>query len=147
MRVIFLHDVPRVGKKYDIKEINDGYAVNFLFPRKLATLATPSAEALLEKKKKEIVIQKEIEENLLIKNLKEISGKTINISAKADDKGHLFSAIHEKTLTEALNKEHNIQVDEKFISLEKQIKEIGEFDIPISIGNKKSSFKLIVNKI
>ena len=43
MQVIFLHDVPRVGKKYDVKEVNDGYAVNFLLPRKLAVIATPKA--------------------------------------------------------------------------------------------------------
>ena len=52
MRVIFLQDVPRVGKKYDIKEINDGYAMNFLFPRKLAESATPRAVAELEKRNK-----------------------------------------------------------------------------------------------
>ena len=54
MKVIFLKDVPRVGKKYDIKEINDGYAMNFLFPQKLAEIATPSAIANLEKRQKTI---------------------------------------------------------------------------------------------
>ena len=53
MKVIFLKDVPRVGKRNDIKEVNDGYAVNFLFPRKLAEMATPSAINELEKRKKE----------------------------------------------------------------------------------------------
>ena len=43
MRVIFLQDVPRVGKRHEIKEVNDGYAMNFLFPRKLAESATPKA--------------------------------------------------------------------------------------------------------
>ena len=57
MKVIFLQDVARVGKRHDIKEINDGYAMNFLFPRKLAELATPSAIAELEKRKKNIEMQ------------------------------------------------------------------------------------------
>ena len=48
MKVIFLQDVPRVGKRHDIKEVNDGYAMNFLFPRKLAELATSKAIAELE---------------------------------------------------------------------------------------------------
>ncbi len=43
MKVIFLQDVPKVGKRHDVKEINDGYAMNFLLPRKLAVLATPGA--------------------------------------------------------------------------------------------------------
>jgi large subunit ribosomal protein L9 len=147
MKIIFLQDVPRVGKKYDIKEVNDGYALNFLFPKKWATLATPKAIAEIEIHKKEIVIEREVQEDLLEKNLEEIKGKTITIAAKADEKGHLFSAIHAKMIIEAMEKEYHAQIDEKFIALEKPIKEIGEFEIPIVIKNKKSSFKLIVEKI
>lgn len=154
MKVIFLQDVPRVGKKYDIKEVNDGYAVNFLFPQKLAMGATLKAIAKIEKRKKKIIIEREVREDLLAKNLDEIKNKTITIRVKADEKGHLFSAIHEKMITEAMEKEHHAQIDEKFIILEKQIKEIGEFEIPIKIkttatggATKKSSFKLIVERI
>ena len=48
MKVIFLKDVPRVGKRHDIKEVNDGYATNFLLPRKLAEVATPAAVTRLQ---------------------------------------------------------------------------------------------------
>ena len=147
MKVIFLQDVPKVGKKYDIKEVNDGYAINFLFPKKWATMATLKAIAEVERHKKEIVIEREVQEDLLIRNLDEIKGKTITIKAKADDKGHLFSAIHEKMIVEVMEKEYHAQISEQFIVLEKQIKEIGEFEIPIEVKGKKSSFKLIVEKI
>ncbi|HEV7424551.1 MAG TPA: 50S ribosomal protein L9 [Candidatus Paceibacterota bacterium] len=147
MKVIFLHDVPRVGKKYDIKEVNDGYAMNFLFPRKLAESATPKAVLELEQRKKNIEIERGVQESLLLKNLEEIKGKTITIKAKADEKGHLFSAIHEKTIVEVMSKEHHAQISEEFIALEKPIKEVGEFEVPIQIGNKKSSFKLVVERI
>ncbi|HAS80578.1 MAG: 50S ribosomal protein L9 [Candidatus Nomurabacteria bacterium GW2011_GWE1_32_28] len=147
MKVIFLQDISRVGKKYDIKEVNDGYALNFLFPKKWATLATPKAIAEIEKNKKEIIIEREIQEDLLIKILEEIKGKTIIIKAKSDEKGHLFSTIHKKTLIDSMEREYRIQIEEKFIVLEKQIKEIGEFEIPVVIKNKKSFFKLIVEKI
>lgn len=147
MQVIFLKDIPRVAKRYDIKEVNDGYAVNFLFPKKFAILATLKTIAEVERHKKEILIEREVQEDLLIKNLEEIKNKTIIIKAKADEKGHLFSAIHEKIMVEAMEKEYHAQIDKKFIFLEKPIKEIGEFEIPIVIKNKKSSFKLIVEKI
>ncbi len=147
MRVIFLHDVPRVGRKYDIKEVNDGYAMNFLLPRRLVETATPKAVAELERRKKEIVVEREVQEDLLMKNLEEIKGKTITIKAKADEKGHLFSAIHEKTIVEVMSKEHHAQISEEFIVLEKPIKTIGEFEIPIEVKDKKSSFKLIVERI
>ena len=147
MKVIFLKDVPRIGKKHDLKEINDGYAINFLFPRGLAEMATPANIAILEKRKKEIVIQKEMEEKLLDNNLNEIKGKTIVIKGKANEKGSLFSAIHKKEIIETMLKDNKIEIKEEFIILEKPIKELGEFEIPIQIKNKKSSFKLLVEKI
>ena len=147
MKVIFLQDVSRVGRKYDIKEVNDGYAVNFLLPKKLAELATPKAIAELEKRKKNIEIEREVQESILLKNLEEIRGKTITIKGKANDKGHLFSAIHKKEIVEAMKEQHHAAIGEEFISLEKPIKEIGEHEIPISIKGKKSSFKLVVEAI
>jgi|SRR3989344_8905016 len=154
MKVIFLHDVPRVGRKHDVKEVNDGYAMNFLFPRKLAVLATPKALAELERRKKEITIEREVQEDLLLKNLEEIKGKVITIKAKADEKGHLFSAIHPKAIVEAMKSEHRADISEESIVLEKPVKEVGEFDIQIKVrsasptgGDKKSSFKLVVEKI
>lgn len=147
MKVIFLHDVPRVGRKLEVKEVNDGYAMNFLLPRKLAEAATPKAVADLERRKKAIAIEREIQEELLLKNLEEIKGKTVTIKANADDKGHLFSAIRAKTIAEAMKSSHQADISEEFIALEKPVKEIGEFDIPILIKGKKSSFKLIVERI
>ena len=147
MKVIFLHDVPRVGKKYDIKEVNDGYAVNFLLPRKLAVTATSKAVAELEIRKKEIAIEREVQEDLLMKNLEEIKNKIITIKGKANEQGHLFSAIHKKEIIEEMKKQQHADISEEFIILEKPIKAIGEFEIPIFIKNKKSSFQLVVKKI
>src|SRR3989344_2114384 len=153
MKVIFLQDVVRVGKRHDIKEVNDGYAMNFLIPRKLAELATPRATAELEKRMKNITIEKEVQEDLLMKNLEEIKGKIVHIQAKTDEKGHLFSKIHDKDIVEAMKNEHHADISKEFIVLEKPIKEIGELDIPIEIPapsvagkGKKSSFKLIIEK-
>ena len=147
MKVIFLQDVPRVGKRHDIKEVNDGYAVNFLLPRKLAEMATPKAIAELEKRMKNIAIEKEVQEDLFMKNLEEIKGKVVVIKTKADEKGHLFSGIKNKEIVEEMHKQHHANISEEFIVLEKPIKKVGEFEIPISIKDKKSSFKLVVEKI
>lgn len=146
MRIIFLKDVPRVGKRHEVKEVNDGYAINFLFPRKLAEMATPKNLADLEKRKKEVLIEKEVQADLLDKNLEELKDKTVHLKCKANDKSHLFSAIHKKEILEALKAEHRSEVGEEFILLEKPIKEVGEFDIPVEVKGKKSSFKLIIEK-
>ncbi|MBI2630944.1 50S ribosomal protein L9 [Candidatus Nomurabacteria bacterium] len=155
MKVIFLQDVPRVGKRHDVKEVNDGYAMNFLVPRKLAEFATPKAISELEKRKKNIEIEREVQEDLLMKNLEEIKGKVLTMEAKADEKGHLFSGIHSKELVEEMKKQHHADISAEFIVLEKPIKEVGEFEIPIEIPapsgqagkGKKSSFKLVVESL
>jgi len=152
MRVIFLKDVPRVGKKYDVKDVNDGYAMNFLLPRKLAEAATPKAIAELEQKKKNIQIEKEIQTELLLKNLEEIKGKVVTMRGKANEKGSLFQAIHAKEIVDAMASEHHIQIALNCIALDKPIKETGEHEIKIEIPgpagkNKKSSFKLVVEKM
>lgn len=146
MKVIFLHDVPRVGKRYDVKEINDGYAMNFLLPRKLAEPATPKAISELKKRKKNIEIEREVQEELLMKNLEEIKNKIVQLKAKADEKGHLFSGIHKKEIVEEMKKQNHTDISEEFIVLEKPIKEIGEHEILIKVGSQKSSFKLVVEK-
>lgn len=147
MKVIFLQDVPKVGKRHDVKEINDGYAMNFLLPRKLAVLATPTAVAELDKRKKNIEIEREVQEDLLLKNLEEIKGKVVVIKGKANEKGSLFKSIHKKEIVEEMHKQQHAEIAEEFIVLEKPIKEVGEFEIPIEIKHKKSSFKLIVEKV
>jgi large subunit ribosomal protein L9 len=146
MKVIFLQDVPKIGKRHDVKEINGGYVMNFLLPRKLAVPATPSAIAELEKRKKNVEIERGVQENLLLKNLEEIKGKVVVIKGKANPKGNLFKAIHKKEIVEEMHEQHHAEISEEFIVLEKPIKEIGEFEIPISIKDKRSSFKLVVEK-
>lgn len=147
MKVIFLQDVPRVAKRHDIKDVNDGYAQNLLFPKKLAVPATPKAIKELEIRKKEIVVQKAVQEELLMRNLEELKDKMVTIYAKADEKGHLFSGIHKKELIQEMQKEHHAEISEDAIVLDKPIKQIGEFEIQISIKNKKSTFKLKVEPI
>lgn len=146
MKVIFLQDVPRVGKKYDVKEVNGGYAMNFLLPRKLAEVATPVALKALESRKKNIEIEKGIQEDLLLKNLEEIRGKSVTLKAKADEKGHLFAGVHKNDMVKAMKDQNRADIGEDFIVLEKPIKQVGEFDVSLEVKGKKSSFKLIVEK-
>jgi large subunit ribosomal protein L9 len=144
MKVIFLQSVSRVGKKHEIKNVNDGYALNFLFPRKLAELATDQAVAKLKQREAEILVEKGIQDELLTKNLEQLKEQVVTMESKANEKGHLFQAIHKKEIVEELSKSHTASIAEDYILIDKPIKEIGEFEIPIKIKDKKSFFKLIV---
>ncbi|MBP6866585.1 MAG: 50S ribosomal protein L9 [Candidatus Pacebacteria bacterium] len=147
MKVIFLKDVPRVGKRHEVKDVNDGYALNFLLPHKMAELATPKALKELETRKSKIVVERQVQEDLLLRNLEELKGKVITINAKANEKGSLFSSIHKKEIIEVMFKEHKATLSEESIALDKPIKETGEFDIQVEVNKKKSSFKLVIEAI
>ena len=83
-------------------------------------MATANAMANLARRQKEIIVEREVQEDLLMKNLEAIKGKVITIKGKANEKGSLFSAIHKKEIKEELEKEHKIEIGEEFIILEKQ---------------------------
>lgn len=143
MKVLLLKDVPKFGRKYDIKEVSDGYARNFLFPKKLAEPATKDVVERVSKIKTQQAEMKKVDENLLMKNVKALADTVITIQGKANEKGHLFAAIHKEEIISKLH-EVGISLPEGCIDLEKPVKETGEHAISFTVGNKKGEFKLVV---
>lgn len=144
MKIVFLKDVPGVGKKYEVKNVADGYAVNFLIPRKLAEAGTVAMVARAEQMGKIAETEKKIQANLIEKNLDSLSGAVITIAEKANEKGHLFSGIHKEAIATELKKQKGIDVLPEFIDLAHPIKAVGENQIPVKFKDKTVSFTLIV---
>jgi large subunit ribosomal protein L9 len=147
MKVILLADVPGMGHKYDVKEVADGYAVNYLFPRKLADTATDQKVAGIKTRQVQAQEERKIQSDLLEKNLKVLEGVTVVFTEKANEQGHLFSGIHTKELVDALATQARVAVPEESIMLEDPIKELGEFTIPVKMGEHESSFTVTVSKV
>lgn len=130
MKIILLDDLPPLGRKNDVKEVSNGYARNFLFPKKLAKLATP--EAL-----KELTSQKEREErkkseeyqkyNALAERLKPL---VLTFKVKVGEKGRTFGSITVVKIHEALKKE-GIEAKKEWIELEEPIKTTGEHMVKV----------------
>ncbi len=144
MKVILKKDIPKIGKRGDIKEMNDGYARNFLIPHSLAEAATPEAVANLEKIQKIARIEKEVERDLLLKNLKQLTGVTVTLDRNANEQGHLFSGIHPNDIIESLRKEHRIEILPEHLIIEKPIKELGTFTVNVLVGDAKALFTVEV---
>jgi len=142
MKVIILKDIPKFGKKNEIKDVPEGYARNFLFPKQLAEPATPKALSHLEKIKESKEISKRLEEDLLLKNLREIEGKKIILKKSANEQGHLFSSIRKEDIEEAMKKTHRIFLSKDAILLDSPIKNIGTYEIAVSVKGKRAMFKL-----
>jgi len=142
MKVIFVKDVPRVGKKNQIKDVPSGYATNFLIPNGHAVVATPEAEKSLAKMIAFSEAEKKVQHDLLMKNLQTISKTKISITSKANEKGHLFSGIHKEQLAAELKSQAHIEVPLDFIHLDKPLKEIGEHKV--TIGSEEKTAGLTV---
>src|SRR3989344_3092023 len=131
MKVILVKDVENLGKKYDVKEVKNGYARNFLLPQKLAKAATKKALKWLEDQKE--VINKEAEEELKMAQelASNLDGVEVAISVKIGEEGQLFESINNQKIAEKL-KEMGFEVKKSQIKLAEPIKELGEF--PIKVG-------------
>ena len=125
MKILLLQDVKAIGRKGEIKNVADGYALNNLLPRKVAVMATPDVVKKYEieqaQKNEETKIQKELAE----KTFADLATKTVTIKANASDKGHLFASIHAPEIMMALKQQHNVALNTDWIELKQPIKEVG----------------------
>lgn len=132
MKVIFLADVKGKGKKGDVKNVADGYARNYLFPKKLAVEATKSNLRTL-KAKQRIDEQKAEEQLQKAKELKSFLEKTtIEMQAKAGDGGRLFGSITNKQIAEQLKKK-DVMIDKRKIQLQEPIRSLGYTNVPVKL--------------
>ncbi len=147
MKIILLHDVAKVGKKYDVKTVSDGYALNLLIPKGLAEVATPSVLKKVEQLKKEDTAHKKVQEDLLLMNLKAISGVTLEMAEKANEKGHLFAGVHKTEIIAKMKSEKHIDLLPDFIMLDKPIKEVGEHRVEIKVKDTSVKLKLVITAL
>ena len=133
MKVIFLEDVRNVGKKYETKNVSDGYARNFLFPNKLAETATPAAIKNVESIKAEREKEDKETRARLDAIAKKIDETKIQFELKADKSGAAFGSVNKETILKAMREHKLIGVERIDIDLKYPIKELGEFPVPIDL--------------
>ena len=133
MKVVFLADVKGQGKKDQIKEVSDGYARNFLLPKKLAVPA--DAKMMNEIKNKEASKQHKIDtEKADAKALAEKLQKiTVKITAQAGADGRLYGSVTSKDISEALSKQFGITIDKRKMTLDEPIKAFGLYSIDVKL--------------
>lgn len=145
MKVILLQDVEGLGKKYEIKEVKNGHARNFLLPKKLVRATTKQALKWLSDQKE--VIEKVAEEDLKKSQVlaSELDGLELNIIVKTGDEGQLFESINSQKIVEKL-KEMGFEIKKSQVKLIDPIKALGEFPISISLEhNLDVELKVIVS--
>ena len=144
MKVILLKDVAKVGQHGTVKEVTDGYALNFLIARGLAIQATPDKIAAYESAQKRETEVREREREALVKSIQSIEGARIEIAVRATEKGGLFKAVHERDVAGAILSEHALAVPEETIQFPEPIKTVGEHVIMLKSKSNKAEFGVVV---
>ena len=140
MKVIFNVDVRGQGKKGEMKEVSDGYARNYLLPRKLASEATADALNAIKLKEKAKAAQAE-------ENAKRLSGVVVRIQAKAGQGGRLFGAVTSQEISDALRAQHGIEIEKNKIVQAEPIKQFGTYEVKAKLGYEVSgTINLIVTE-
>ena len=133
MKVILLENSKGVGKKDEVINASDGYARNFLFPKKLAIEANKGNLGNLKAKKDSNEYKRNQEKEFAQKIAEQLNNITLKIKVKAGENGKIFGGVTAKEISENLNKQYNIEVDKKKIVLKETIKVLGITNIDVKL--------------
>ncbi len=146
MKVILLTDIKGVGKKDQTINASDGYAKNFLIPKKFAVEATPANVKKLEKQKADEAAQAQAELEAAQALAKELEKEPVTISVKTGGNGKLFGAVTNKEISLALKQQRDLDIDKKKIIAE-PIKVLGEEEVSVKLHtNVTAKVKVIVSE-
>ncbi len=144
MKVILSNDIRRLGKKYDIRDVSDGYARNFLLPRGLAIPATADALKSLDEKRSREEHKSARDEADYRAQAEHIAGLTLRFKMKLGEKGKTFGSVSERDIADALRRE-KISVEKEWIALDEHIKTTGEHTVSLNFPHGiKGEIKVVV---
>ena len=145
MKIVLKENMSNLGEKGEIVEVKDGYARNYLIPNGLALpynkKTKKMVENLLELQKNKI----QREESVYQEKLDAVKGKKIVVEQKTGEQGRLFGTVTTQDIEDALKKQEDVEIDRKYIVLEKHISTVGEYDVKIKFAQGfEANFSLVV---
>ncbi|MCB9805635.1 50S ribosomal protein L9 [Candidatus Nomurabacteria bacterium] len=147
MKVLFLQSVAKVANKGEIKDVNQGYATNFLLPRKLAKVISGKEEEQIKKSDTQQREISKINHDLFEKEIHSLKGKELIIKEKANEQGHLFSKVHKDEIQKALKEQLHVEINQTLINVDEPIKSVGTFDVIIGDKKVNVSIKVMVESV
>lgn len=133
MKVILLDNIKGVGKKDEVINAADGYARNFLLPRKLAVEANAENMSKLNNKKEAASYKKDVERQAAEELARKLKGIMLKVKVKAGENGKIFGGVTAKEISDNLKSQYKFDIDKKKIELKETIKTLGEFNVPIKL--------------
>jgi len=136
MKVIFFKDVPNVARAGEMKEVNDGYARNFLIPKKLAALAQPGIQQHFEAGNRAVARRQAQAEAEVEALAKKIEGKTVALKGKVGIKDQLYGSITNTDIASELSKLLGTEIDKRKVELAEPIRHTGTFEAVVRLSRE-----------
>jgi len=147
MKVLLLKDVAKVGQRGTVKEVSDGYALNYLIPNGLAVQATPDKVAAHAAEEKRGAEAREMEMHAIAATIKSLENSRIEIRARATEKGGLFKSITAADIAKAVLDQRRAKLSVETIMLGKPIKEVGEHPITIKASGAEAHIIVAITAV
>jgi len=133
MKILLWHDVDKLGRRGEVVDVREGYARNFLFPRRLGSKPTPSMYKEFELEKRRVTKQ----EAVLVTESKAVAEKlagvtSVSIEVNTNEEGHLYGAVTPSMVAEAL-KDQGLKVEAKAIEIAEPIKQVGTYEVTVNL--------------
>ncbi len=139
MKMILLQDVKDLGKKGAVVEVADGYARNFLLPRKLAEAATEGHLRLIDKEKADQAARAQREQEKASELAEQLKARPVPVKVKVGEGGRLFGSVTAADIATALSKSTGISFDKRKVQLADPIKKLGSYTVTIKLHPKVSA--------
>lgn len=133
MRIILLQDVAHVGKKNEIKEVSDGFARNFLIPRRMASLATVRVLQELSAMKTQDAKKQTAERERSVNVAEKLKTVEVLVKIKVGGKGKAFGSVNAAKIVEQLKSQHHIELEKAWVRLDGPLKSTGKKEIPVRL--------------
>lgn len=143
MKVILLRDVAKIGRRFEVVSVPDGYALNLLIPKKDAEPATPANLKKIAQQKARSASVKEADLSTFKIMAEKLCQEPLSIKTKVNDSGHLFQSVHASDIVSAA-KEKGIEITENTIQIEKPIKEAGEHKVTLKLQTVSYTLPIVV---
>jgi large subunit ribosomal protein L9 len=135
MKVVLLEDLPGRGKAGEIKEVSKGYARNFLLPRGLALLATPTVIKQVESRLEKEKLEESLDRDKLVELAQQIEGRGIRFKARLGAGERLFGSITAADVAEELSRAIGSVIDKKKIGIEKSLRKTGSYEVAVKLAS------------
>ena len=144
MKVILLQDIRGTGKKDQIVEASDGYARNYLIPRKLAKEATAEALNSIERAKSADKHREDVKRDEAEQTARSLKGKVVVVKVRAGEAGRLYGSITTQEIADALKAQHGVELDKRKIELDEKVSTVGQTSMTLKLSAGVAT-KMVLN--